>query len=738
VASPFRLDELGSLEFQRLCVALLDLELGGFETRLWGLSLLVDDGVGGLPRPTLVLVVWDRRGASAPSARLHDLVEDALADRAQPVGSLLVVHNVPGHDLPRLPGVERLVLGPEQLWERFSANASARFRAPSALGVADLDALIAPEVAARSTADIAGAAELARVFVPTRAYTQALGVLERHHFAVLTGPPEMGKTAIARMIGLAALTNGWEMHECIRPDDLWSRLDRNRPQVFVADDAFGSTEYRPEAAERWAVDLDRVLHAMDDRHWLVWTSRPAPLKAGLRRIHREHGVERFPQPAEVGVDAAQLDSTEKALILFRHTKLAALPETAVRLVQLQGWRIVSHEHFTPERIRRFVGGRLRHVAQANDANLNAAVVAEIREPTEAMAASYHALAPEQRAVLLSLLDVAAGPVTERELVAAVRRHSPGGLEHPVNEIVDRLADHFVRVVHPAGVTWVHPSWRDLVIDELAGDADARHDFLRACGIHGIVLALSTAGGAAGARSLPLLVHDADWDALADRVAALIPELEAPEVTMLLAALGEARQAAPEEGNALATDVLGQLARLWDRGATAAPVGLLAAWFELAAELEEQPHPPSAAPAWFDLVPTGRVDIVADAVEFDDWAALVELLAERAPGALQALGFPDKQRLVLLQFIDDAQDAVDESIDLPHVDAVIRSLMRLAAVGLDAERAFRVAWRLRHPRVVIEEAAAEPRELSPELQRLLDFTMPATSEQMRVERVLRDL
>ena len=34
---------------------------------------------------------------------------------------------------------------------------------------------------------------------------------------------------------------------------------RDRPQVFVADDAFGSTEYRPDAAERWARELGRML-----------------------------------------------------------------------------------------------------------------------------------------------------------------------------------------------------------------------------------------------------------------------------------------------------------------------------------------------------------------------------------------------------------------------------------------------------------------------------------------------
>src|SRR5206468_3773683 len=135
------------------------------------------------------------------------------------------------------------------------------------------------------------------------------------------------------------MTAGWEAHECTRPEQLLSAFEPDRPQVFVADDAFGSTEYRPDAAERWALDLERVLRTMDARHWLIWTSRPAPLKAALRRVHREHGVERFPQPGEVQVDAAALGADEKALILFRHAKAAKLPRDAIGLIRGQGWRI---------------------------------------------------------------------------------------------------------------------------------------------------------------------------------------------------------------------------------------------------------------------------------------------------------------------------------------------------------------------------------------------------------------
>lgn len=747
------LDALGSLQFERFCVELLALG-EAVDRRPWGFSRFLPDGVSvpgarELPGATLVLAIWLRGSATSPEgpARLAAIAADGVAECPEPPRSLLVLTNVAPASAALPAGVEAMVLGPAELWELLRARPALRYRVPSVLGVADLSQLVPADAAARSTADVDAAAALARIFVPTGAYARALAVLERHRFVVLSGPPEMGKTAIARMLGLAALTDGWEVHECVRPDELWSRFARDRRQVFVADDAFGSTEYRPDAAEHWALELDRVLRGLDDGHRLIWTSRPAPLKAGLRRIHREHGVERFPQPAEVGVDATDLAIEEKALILFRHAKAAGLPEAAVDLVQAHGWEIVSHAHFTPERIRRFVAGRLVDLAGQNEPRLAAAIAAEIREPTTAMASSYRSLAPDHRAVLLALLDTPPGPVPERELAAAVRRHSPTGLARPAAEVVDRLADHFLRVLPPESVTWVHPSWRDLVIEELAGDAPARRAFLAACGIHGVALALSSAGGARGTRTLPLLLEDADWDALADRLARLVPTLDAPEVTVLLAALGEARGSAQDgaraELAALASETLERLARTWSDGHTPVAVGLLAAWAALAQTLPELPSAPAAvfAESWIELLPTEPIDLSSGpaVAAVDDWLALAELLHAYAPELLDGFGFPAAHRDLLRVVVTAAERlAPQESEPAAGVVRLLRRVARLEPrLALEAlAAAHRLQRRARPPTV---EPEPQWRELSPELERLLDLPLARSGrEQELVARVLRDL
>jgi hypothetical protein len=72
-----------------------------------------------------------------------------------------------------------------------------------------------------------------------------------------------------------------------------------------------------------------------------------------------------------------------------------------------------------------------------------------------------------------------------------------------------------------GFDWVHPSWRDLVIEHLVQRPGSRERFLSRCGIAGLELALSSAGGREGERSQPLLQTPEDWGTLRRRALELI-------------------------------------------------------------------------------------------------------------------------------------------------------------------------------------------------------------------------
>jgi hypothetical protein len=686
---PYRLDDLGWLQFERLCELVLGHE-AGLEEVTWrgradrGRVALLDDGVVlrrtrlRLPGPMAVVVVWVRPSPSQIE-RLGDLVTGAWAVPSE-LGfwfdRVLVLTNLDSGEarevLARRLGSETQfsVLGAGELGDSLDHLPAVRAAMPSVLGLRDLEALIAPDVRERSTLDVASAQALARVFWPTRAYERARAVLGRHGFVVLTGPPEMGKTAIARMLALAGLTDGWEAHECTRPDQVWRAFDRERRQLFVADDAFGSTEYRADAAELWARELGRMLEALDERHWLIWTSRPAPLKAGLRRVQRERGSEHFPAPGEVLVDAGELDLAEKTLILFRHAKAHDADEAARRVVRSAGVSIVEHSHFTPERIRRLVADRLDELVLVGGRYAFAIVRDELARPTDAMRNSFRALEDEHRELLIALLDAPAGLIDERELVATVRRHHTGGLRRAPGELIDRLTDHFLRIT-PLGIGWVHPSWRDLVIDELAEDANARRRFLSACGIYGVILALSGKGGASGERSLPLMICDADWDTLGDRIAELLAELDHQDLGRLLLALADALTDWLEPGQrpeieSLTGYVLGASSRSWHKHVRVVPVFLLEAWYAANALVAEPAEPPPIRGTWNELAPSRSLLVrgltARDLQELDDWLTLARILAAHDPGALERLGFyRDQQQLLVAHLAIELGEIADPDV-----------------------------------------------------------------------------
>jgi hypothetical protein len=204
------------------------------------------------------------------------------------------------------------------------------------------------------------------------------------------------------------------------------------------------------------------------------------------------------------------------------------------------------------------------------------------------------------------------------------------------------------------VAWVHPSWRDLVIDELAADRAARLRFLTAAGLDGVLLAVSTAGGAYGERVLPLLVTDADWDALADRVHALAAELDARGHARLLdglaAAIGATDGRDPArhlEVLAVAEQALARATTLWARAGEELDVDLLRSWYGLAGRVSAAPPPPALDRTWAALLPAGPLlDPPSELERVDSWLALCEVLADHDRAALHRLGFFDRHAMLV--------------------------------------------------------------------------------------------
>ena len=119
------------------------------------------------------------------------------------------------------------------------------------------------------------------------------------------------------------------------------------------------------------------------------------------------------------------------------------------------------------------------------------------------------------------------------------------------------------------------------------------------------------------RRRPLLLDDADWDALGDGLHSLCRELDEAEAVQLLGVL----EAAGDDPEVLALARLA-LARLGWSG-KAVSVDAIAAWMPLAQRLDPRLEPPAVAMTWLELEPDRAPHTPEELERFADWLRLAE-------------------------------------------------------------------------------------------------------------------
>ncbi len=481
----YNLDDLGWFQFEWLTQALLKAELGlGVEA--WGgrhdygrdaysngplnfpAKHLTNDG----PFLFQVKFAENANGAGArPESAIQDSVKKEIAsikrrvseNKWEQIKHYALFTNAPlsanlKKDLEStlkesLPHVDIHLFGGKDVCDLLDAHPALRRSFPQLLSLRDLDYLLQEvvnkETIEKSRSAIECARDVVAVFAPTKPYEKAWVVLRKHYFVVLEGPPEMGKTAIAWMIALAQLSQGWQAIVCDGPEDFFRSYEADSNQVFVADDAFGRTEYDPSRTSKWEMQLERVLRRVDTKHWLIWTSRKHILERAKKRMDLQGHASAFPNPGAVLVNASSLSMEDKALILYRHARAAGLEEKAKALIKKQAKFIISDTSFTPERIRRFINEVLpelqEHLGQDGNSELN--VLSEIREaiqnPTDRMRKSFKALPVAHKWLLIALLE--AGHSSRLETLRKLYEKScPVEHMQPFDEVLDELTEAFVK------------------------------------------------------------------------------------------------------------------------------------------------------------------------------------------------------------------------------------------------------------------------------------------------------
>ncbi len=217
--------------------------------------------------------------------------------------------------------------------------------------------------------------------------------------------------------------------------------------------------------------------------------------------------------------------------------------------------------------------------------------------------------------------------------------------------------------------WMHPSWRDLIIDHLAGNPKSRFDFLQSCGPNGIQLALSWGGGIQGERRRPLLDSAEDWYRLHSTIKLrLATELESAVYAILSSILDATIQVSRSEEetqrailiflNAIAKDAVLILRERWDKANTVIPVETLQIYTQLSEMLDPLPPMPQLIPTWNVYRAAATAELTFDPYETElqtygigKWIDLIECISGSEPRMLTQVKFPSSSLDDVQQFLE---------------------------------------------------------------------------------------
>jgi len=223
----------------------------------------------------------------------------------------------------------------------------------------------------------------------------------------------------------------------------------------------------------------------------------------------------------------------------------------------------------------------------------------------------------------------------------------------------------IRIVTEPAIDWMHPSWRDLVIEQLVTDDNARQHFLKNCGLPGFLLALSVAGGATGTRAMPLLCRREDWSALSHAAPDVLRsgnDASAKILASLYAALTTLSgiYSITSPMGAFANHVLAVLRELWGNNQQQPSAVELERYYAVSQALQPLPPGPNLEPIWTRSYKAANKQAAGfktderwpELADVLNWLNLVQVIMENEPRFVRQIGLPAK-------FLEFAKDLLDQ-------------------------------------------------------------------------------
>jgi DNA polymerase III delta prime subunit len=345
-----------------------------------------------------------------------------------------------------------------------------------------LAALLRPGTHTRSRVLAQDIARTLPFYVQGQSFEEALDRLQDQNVLLISGPPGIGKTTLARMLVGTSIEAGYEPIEVSGDvDEAWNVWDAEVPQVFLYDDFLGRTMLGALSKNEDSRLLSFIREiASSPRSRLVLTTREYILKEAARTFEafRRHGL----PTSRFLLALPSYSPVERARILHNHVWHSELPMAAKEeLATDRGYRhIVQHKNFNPRLIEYITGLQTGHPVRlsAGDSWLHFAVDA-LDHPEEIWRQAFEReLGETEQQLLLCLItmpDEAEVSDLERAFESRARVNGLPPRANRFESAMRVLDDSFTRSrLREGGVLFTsvsNPGLVDFVSRQLAASAE---------------------------------------------------------------------------------------------------------------------------------------------------------------------------------------------------------------------------------------------------------------------------
>jgi hypothetical protein len=379
------------------------------------------------------------------------------------------------------------IIGESDLQELLDCNPRVVSAFPQILGLSQLHELITWGLHQRSLEFLRSAQSEIATFVATSPYLEALDLLHKQHFCVLSGPPKMGKTCTGYALAVSFSALKFEIYDLRSQRDFYDAYNAEAKQLFICDDVFGDISLQISMRDDWTKGFMRLLGSLGKDHKLVWTAREYILKEALTSSKLKEERPSLATTDKVTVSVDQLTRLERAIIFYNHARFANLPENVRLLLRSDACvKIVDHPNYSPESIRQLCTGRLISFSQIEpfDPQIVIKKVDDfLAQPGEAWKSAYLA-APSGERLLCSEVMASGGSI---KLVDLQQRYessissSPSDYQSFDTSLTNALGTFLRKKPLIPGIDYVqfyHPSMRDLLVELIQKDKFIRVAYIK--------------------------------------------------------------------------------------------------------------------------------------------------------------------------------------------------------------------------------------------------------------------